>query len=166
MTRYTKSMSIFVQPTIATLPKKQIDWSLCLIQAGIIILIAVAQLFTFEKFPDVTTSLHLPMSQNFASILPSLIVTFEVFSLPSLLIMNISPLMRALSMLFNWLIAGIWLFIALWTTFTVNAITNVGLLGASVKLPAGWWFILFSLTFTLLVIYTCYVLWPFRRLSR
>ena len=113
---------------------------------------AVAQLYSFEDFPDVIRSFALPGGGSFAYVLASLVVTFEVLAVPFLLYMRISPLMRIVSMACGLLSALVWFVIALWINLTINNITNVGLLGATIPLPTGWWMLIVTMILLALIV--------------
>ncbi|MEO5949988.1 MAG: hypothetical protein ABIQ04_00920 [Candidatus Saccharimonadales bacterium] len=153
-------MSIFVNVSSGVAPKTDSVRKISLLFAGILVVMAVAQLFTYEDFPSLIKSFLLPTGDRFAYLLAALIVSFEVFAVPFLLGMSVSPLMRWLSMICSWAAAGIWIFISLWLNFTNGIVTSAGLLGATVKLPSGWWTVFFSLALGVLAIWASWGMWP------
>ncbi len=156
-------MSFFVQPTDAPKPKSQNVRIVSIITAGVLVVLAVSQLFSFEDFPGVLASLWLPGGDAMARMLAALIVSVEVLAVPFLLSMKLSPAMRAFSMVMGWLVAATWIKLTLWENLTTNAITNVGLLGATVPLPTGWWSVCFALAFGILVAWASWGMWPLKR---
>jgi hypothetical protein len=159
---YTASMSYFVQATAAPRPKTKNIRTIGLALAGIFVLMAVAQLFTFEEFPDAIKAMWLPGGEALAPVRAALIVVFEVGAIPFLLGMRLSPAMRIASMVSGWLVVAGWLVASVWQNFSTNVIANSGLLGASVKLPVGWWSILFCLALGILAAWAAWGMWPFR----
>jgi len=158
---YTTGMSFFVSATPPPKAKTNRIQALSLTLAVVFIGMAVAQLFTYEKFPDTIAGLWLPGGAAFAHLLAALIVIFEVLALPYLLFMRLSPLMRAVSMVAGWLVIGAWLAITVWENLTTNAVGNSGLLGETVSLPVGWWSMLFVLALGILVVWVNWGMWPF-----
>ncbi len=122
----------------------------------------VAQLFTFENFPAVIGGLWLPGGDATAKVLASVVVVIEVFSLPFLLAMRLSPLFRVVSMVLGWVVAIVWILISLWENCMIASITNNGMFGATIPLPVGWWNVLFSLALGVLIIWASWGMWPER----
>ncbi len=135
-------MSFFVQPTPPPTPRTKHIRTISLAFASVLVVMAVAQLFTFEKFPDVISGWWLPGGEVGAQLFAGLLVTFEVIALPFLLSMRLSLAMRILSMVAGWVVVATWLVIVLWQNMTMNVIANSGLLGATVPLSVGWWSVL------------------------
>lgn len=106
--------------------------------AGWITLMAVAQLFTYEKFPGVLDGLWQTGGEMLAYLLAAAIVVCEVFSLPYLLSMRVTPLIRAVSLVCGWFVALFWLAVALWRLAIQGEQINVGYLGATVPLTNEW----------------------------
>ncbi|MFI5212810.1 MAG: hypothetical protein ACHQTE_02520 [Candidatus Saccharimonadales bacterium] len=144
-------MSIFVQATDAPRYENGVVTGVSLVLAGIFAVMAVAQLFTYEDFPAALSGYWLLGGQVSVHLVAALLVTFEVFTLPFLLRMRVSPLMRLMSLAFAWLAAAVWLVLSLWVVTTTNALTNAGLLGATVRLTPGWWQVVFSVALLALV---------------
>lgn len=153
-------MSVFVRPTPAPRPKSKDVRTVSLALAGVFILLAVAQLFTFEKFPGVLASMWLPGGQPVAELLAALLPTLMIFALPFLLAMRLSPAMRVFSMGSGWVVLCAWLVIVLWQNVTSSAIGNAGLLGATIPLPTGWWSVLFVLGLAVLSAWASWGMWP------
>jgi len=160
---YTTGMSFFVQPTLALPPKTKNTTKVSLFLVALFTLMAVAQLFSFEKFPDVF-GLTLPGREASAHVYAALIVTLEVAAVPFLLSMRLSFAMRVVSMLAGWCVVTAWFIVTLWENIT-HAIPNTGLLGATASLPIGWWSVLFCMGLGILVVWTSWGLWPFRNLE-
>lgn len=117
---------------------------------------ALAQLFAFEKFVPLVESFWLPGGKPAAYLVAALIVISEVFALPYLLGMRLSPAMRVISMVFTAVASAIWLYISLWLNLTTNAIMNIGFLGVKLPLPVGWWAVFFMLA---LLVLSVWIMW-------
>lgn len=155
-------MSFFVQATVPPHPKTKNIITISLLVSAILTVLIIAQLFTFEDFPAVIASLWLPGGEVMARFLAALLVVIEVFSLPFLLSMRLSPLFRVVSMVCGWLVVVIWSAIAIWENLMAGTIANGGLLGATIPLPTGWWNVFFSLALGVLVTWVSWGMWPFR----
>lgn len=162
---YTTSMSYFVRATKASQPKTKNIQTVSLALAGLLIVMALAQLFTFEKFSAAVMNMWLPGSDVFSHVYAALIVTFEVFAIPFLFSMRLSPAMRVASMGSGWVMVAIWLFISLWINTTSGVVSNTGMLGAAVRVPVGWWNILFAIALGVLVAWVSWGMWPFKRVK-
>lgn len=160
---YSVSMSIFVQATDAGKPKTKNVRTIALLYALIIIAFVVSQLFTFEAFMVLLASFGLPGGASAAHVLAAVFVITEVFALPFLLRMRLSPAMRVVSMVCGWLVALKWLALSLWVVLSVNAISNIGFLGDVVRLTPGWWTVFFSAALGILAAWASWGMWPVTR---
>jgi hypothetical protein len=158
-------MSFFVQSTAAPHPRTKNIRSVSLFFAGLLILMAVAQLFTFEDFPAIITQMQLPGGELFSPIRAAFIAVLEIAALPFLLSMRLSPLARAVSMFASWAVAVAWLVASLWTNIVLQNTINSGFLGATLSITSGWWTVFFSLALVVLAAWTSWGMWPFRRKS-
>jgi hypothetical protein len=156
-------MSHFVQATPASQPKTKNIQTASLALVAVLVMMAVAQLFTFEKFPAVISGMWLPGGDIFSPLYAALIVSFEVLAVPFLLSMRLSPAMRVFSMVAGWITVAAWFVVALWENMTQDVISNSGLLGASVHLPVGWWSVLFSIALGVLAAWASWGMWPFKK---
>lgn len=153
-------MNIFVKTTPAKEPKTGESKKIAYAYAVVLVILALAQLFTFDKFLVLVEGFGLPGGVVSAHLFVSLVVISEVFALPFLLRLNLSPLMRFVSMVFGWLVPLAWLKIALWLILTTNSVANIGLLGTAVVLVPGWWAVFVSLAIGLLAAWASWGLWP------
>jgi hypothetical protein len=163
---YTASMSVFVQATQAPKPKTKDIRTVGVALAGVFVVLAVAQLFTFEKFADVISAMWLPGGDGLSSVRAALIVALEVGAVPFLLAMRLSPAMRVVSMLSGWCAIAAWFVATIYQNFSTNVIVNSGLLGATVKLPVGWWNTLFVVAVGILAAWAAWGMWPFKGRSK
>jgi hypothetical protein len=159
-------MSIFVKPTEAPKPRTDASAKISILFAVILIAMAVTQLFTFEDFLVYIKSLNLPLTDTQSYLVAPLIVLFEVFALPFLLRMWLSPAFRSLSMFFGWLAAVIWLCISLWLVSSGVPVTSVGFFGTVVILTPGRWAIFISLALVVLAAWSSWGLWPGKRTTK
>lgn len=159
---YTTGMNIFAKVTQPISPRSKDIQKLSFAFAAILIIMAVAQLFTFEKFAGVFAAMWLPGSDTAAPIYAAVITVLEVMALPFLLLMSISPLMRVASMVSGWLVVAFWFSVMLWQNLTINVIGNNGLLGATVHLPVGWWSVLACIALGALAGWVSWGSWPLR----
>ena len=148
-----------MQPTSPTPPKTDAARAVSLIFAGVLIVMSVAQLFTFEKFPDVITTYSL-FSETYSKLWAACIVLLEVAGLPFLLSMSLSLAARVVSMFSCWAVAGVWLVLSLWIIGTGHEMENSGLLGATFPVTGGWWMLFFCIGLGLLSVWTSWGMWP------
>lgn len=153
-------MSFFTKAAVAPQPKTQNTRLVSLLLAALLVGITVAQLFTFEDFPAVLEAMWLPIPAALMPAVAAVIVTCEVFALPFLLGLKLSPAMRIASMVAGWLVVVIWAKLSLGNALTGYG-GNSGLLGATVELPAGWWAVLFCVALGVLAAWTAWGMWPF-----
>ena len=154
-------MSFFAKAMPPSNPKTKNIVAISYLAAGFVVTMAVAQLFTFENFPALITSLWLPGGEVMAKSLAAIIVTIEVLALPFLLSMTLSPLFRVVSMGLGWLTVLIWVILSLWENLMRGSISSSGIFGATIPLPVGWWSVLFSLALGILVAWASWGMWPF-----
>lgn len=155
-------MSFFVQSSAASKPKtRQVRYASIALTA-IFIVLAVAQLYSYEDFPDVIASMWLPGGRLFASIWAAIIVILEVAALPFLLSFQLSLAMRVVSMVAAWIALAFWLVISIWETTSVNALSNGGILGATVSVAPGWWLVGTIVALGIMMAYVSWGMWPRR----
>lgn len=78
--------------------------------AGVLVVMVVGQLFAFEKFIPALQDYGVTHAE--AVVVASAIVVLEVLSLPFLLRMPLSPLMRLMSGTFSTMVALLWLIVS------------------------------------------------------
>jgi len=156
-------MKIFVKATKAKKPRTSESQKIAYAYAAILVIFALTQLFTFDKFLILVESFGLPGSDIVARLFVSTIVTSEVLALPFLLGLNLSQLMRVISMVLGWAVPLAWLKVTLWLLFTTNSVSNIGLLGTTIKLVPGWWLVFVSIALGILSAWASWGLWPGKR---
>ncbi len=155
-------MNLFVSATSAKTPKTVESQKIAYAYAGILTILALAQLFTFNEFLTLLEAFLLPGGAPVAHLVGGLIVVSEVFALPFLLRLKVSPLMRAVSMVLGWLVPLVWLKLTLWLIFTSNPVSNIGILGTTIKLLPGWWVACISVSLGILAAWASWGLWPYK----
>lgn len=149
-----------VKVTVAPKPRTENTKIVALLLAGILTIMVVLQLFSFEKFIPLIESYGLPGGHGTATLVAGILVVTEVFALPFLLQMPLSKLMRIVSMVCGWLAVSLWFKLSLWANLTANGIDNMGFFGASVNLPVGWWAVLFTAALGVLAVWSAWGMWP------
>jgi hypothetical protein len=153
-------MSIFVTSTAAPAARTADSSKISVLYAVVLVAFAVTQLFTFEAFLPYIQSLHLPLGESFNYILVPLIVVAEIFAIPFLLRMRLSPAFRYMSMGLGCIAAVLWVFITLWINLSNVSVETVGFMGDVVTLAPGWWAVFISLALGVLAIWSSWGLWP------
>jgi hypothetical protein len=154
------NMSVFVQPTPSTTPKTKDVKTIATFYAAVLVIMVVAQLFTFDDFLKLVTDFGFPGGIRYAHFLAAILVTVEVFALPFLLRMSLSPAFRFLSMVCGWLVALIWAKITLWLAIKDGIVNNIGFLGTVVNIMPGWWAIFIAFAFGILAAWASWGMWP------
>ena len=153
-------MSILVKALPAPKPRTKESVKIALLFAGILVVMAVAQLFTFEEFLPLVERFNLPLSPELIYAVGPLIVVSEVFALPFLLRMRLSTAFRYLSMFLSWLAASLWLYISLWLAISYVPVETVGFLGTVINFMPGWSSVFISVALVILTIWSSWGLWP------
>lgn len=158
---YTKYMTMkFARAEPASAPKTDTAPRVALFYAVILLIMAVAQLFSFEKFIPLVEGFGLPGGHGTAALVASVLVIIEVFALPFLLRMRLSPLMRIVSMVCGWLVVAAWLKLAIWANIAGSSMDNMGIFGPSLMLPVGWWVIPYVVALGILAAWASWGMWP------
>jgi len=158
-------MSLFVQPTPAPAPKTTNTKWISLGLAAIFVVMAVAQLYKFEEFPDVIAVLGLPGGHTWAPTYAALFVAGEVLALPFLLRMTLSPAMRVVSMVSGWLVIAGWMIVTVVGNVMAGQLLNGGILGATIPVALGWWQMFIFVALGILAAWSAWGMWPCRRES-
>lgn len=99
--------------------------------AALITVMVVGQLFNFEDFIPAIGELQLPGMEAYAAVIAAIVVITEVFALPFLLRMSLSPLMRWVSLVCSVLVAIGWLKLSILAV--MNDGVKVPLLGTKLE---------------------------------
>lgn len=159
-------MSILVKATPAPKARTYEAKVISVLYAVILVVMAVAQLFSFEEFLVHIQQLGLPMGETATYILGPIIVVSEVFAIPFLLRMTLSPAFRYVSMFMGWFVAVIWFYISFWLASTYSQLDTVGFLGTVGNLTPGWWAVFVSISLLILTIWSTWGLWPAQRTKK
>lgn len=129
------------------------------VYAAVLTVMAVSQLFAFEKFIPLLEKYGLVGGDSTATLLASIIVILEVMALPFLLRMHLSPLMRWVSLSCSVIVPVVWVKLSLLSILTNTVQSNGGILGS--KLTIGVVPQLFlGLVLLSVAVYVAYGLWP------
>jgi hypothetical protein len=159
-------MSILPKASATTPAKTKESKQIAVVYAVILVAFALAQLYTFDEFIGLIPSLGLPLGEVMIYALVPTIVAAEVFALPFLLRMKLSIGFRWFSMAMGWLVAALWLFIALSVVTRGVEATTIGFLGTVVDLVPGWWAVAVALGLAILTIWASWGLWPAKRAKK
>ncbi|MFZ2545057.1 MAG: hypothetical protein WAW80_03710 [Candidatus Saccharimonadales bacterium] len=141
-------------------PRSNAYRNIAWVYAAILTVMAVGQLFSFEKFIPLITNYSLPGGHGTGVLAASLIVIFEVLALPYLLRMPLSPLMRWVSLLCGFLVAVLWIGLAITVLTHASWVHNSGMLGLKIVVPAGVVSLFVSLVLMALAIISVVGLYP------
>lgn len=159
-------MSVFARAVPASKPRTKESQNVAYFYAVILVVFALTQLFTFDTFVGLVEDFGFPGGTPIAHLVAGIIVASEVFALPFLLRMRLSPLMRLFSMGLGWLVAVIWLKISLWAVLIDTSASNIGMFGSLVDLVPGWWAVFISIALGLLAAWASWGLWPAKQLKK
>ena len=140
-------------------PRSIVARNLAWVYAGILVVLVVAQLFAFEKFIPLMSDYWLPGGRGSATLLAGLLVYAEIFALPFLLRMQLSPLMRWFSTVCSVFVPLTWLILAINCLLRHDSLANGGMLGAKVAVSTELQFALAAIL-TVLALYIAYGLQP------
>lgn len=157
-------MNVFPRAVEAPKPIYKEAEYVALFQAGLLVILVVTQLFTYEDMLAVFNSMYLA-DTTYTHLLASSLVAAEVFSLPFLLRLKLSPAMRVFSMLLLWAVSSFWLLLGLLLPLKEPAMTSTGLLGGLIDVPFTP-LIIFGFIFAVLTIVTSWGMWPFVKKSK
>lgn len=159
-------MSFFRKPQPAPKPRSPQGPAIAVLYAAILVIMVVAQLFTFEAFLQLFASFGFPGGIGTGYVIAALLVTSEVLAIPFLLRMSLSPAFRVFSMLLAGLVADIWLVVTIWTALMTNPPENVGFFGTIIDIQAGMGPIFLAVALGILAIWATYELWPLAKTSK
>jgi len=158
-------MTFFVKAISGPKPKTKESQQIAYAYALLLVVVLFCQLFTFDDFLPLIENLWLPGGEPTAHLLGGIIVVSELFSLPFLLGVRLSPLMRVFCMIASWLVPTVWLFISVWLQIVLNNVSNIGFLGTVVDILPGWWAIFACIAIGVLSAWSSWGLWPLKRMK-
>ncbi|QQS22150.1 hypothetical protein IPM09_01235 [Candidatus Saccharibacteria bacterium] len=110
--------------------------------------LAITQLFTFEKFADVTVGYGMVGGDIVAALVAGLMPLLEVAALPYLLSMRLSSRARQVSKFAVIAAPSVWFAIGFYLTVVGKIGINSGLMGATLYTPVSWWIVIFAALFS------------------
>lgn len=126
---------VLAKALAAPKPKSETVKKVAWVYAAILVVMALGQLFAFEKFIPLLQEYHLVGGNGTATLAAALIAILEVFSLPFLLRMPLSPLMRWCSLVCSVLVPIAWLGLSI-VAFIHGGLDNGGIVGTKVHVSA------------------------------
>ena len=156
-------MSVFTQTTFSPVPITKDVQRMATFYAAVLVIMAVVQLFSFDDFLKLVTDFGFSGGRRAGYFLASFIVTVEVFAIPFLLRMPLSPAFRWISIVSGWLVSLLWVTITIWLVIKEGIVNNVGFLGASIPVMPGLWAVFISIAFGILATWATWGMWPGRR---
>ena len=148
-----------VVAVLAPEPRSVIARNLAWVYAAILVVMALGQLYAFEKFIPLITAYGLPGGETMATVIASLIVFAEIFALPFLLRMRVSPLMRWFSLACSVIVPATWIKLSLFALITNKSLESGALLGAKIEVAVATQLVI-ALALLALALYVAYGLWP------
>ena len=107
------------------------------VYAAVLTMMAVGQLYAFEKFIPLLQDYQLPGGYGTATLIACLAVVAEIFALPFLLRMPLSPLMRMVSRALCVIAPMIWIVLAL-HAYAANIIPpHGGIFGSKIEVQVS-----------------------------
>lgn len=103
------------------------------------------QLFTFEKFAEVTRQFNLPGGNATAMALAWILPLLSATALPYLISMKLNPISYKVSRAAVIIAPTVWVFLGAWQNIAAKDALNTGLFGATIVTSVGVWIILFAL---------------------
>lgn len=116
----------------ASEPKSEAVKRIAWIYTAILVVLVLGQLYAFEKFIPLIESYGFSGGELTVSLIAAVIVIAEVFALPFLIRMPLSPLMRYVSAFFCAFVPAIWFVLSMFAAVN-GGIENAGILGAKVS---------------------------------
>lgn len=104
----------------------------------------VAQLFSYEDFAEVVAGYGLPGGMVTVVFLAALIPLLGFLSLPYLFSMKLHKRWRTIGRVAVIVLPSLWLLITLATNISMSGPISIGLFGASIPTPNGWWMVMFA----------------------
>lgn len=144
-------------------PRSDIVRTVAWVYAGVLTVMALGQLFSFEEFMPLIEKYGLPGGHGVAVLVACVLVFGEIFALPFLLRMRLSPLMRWFSLSCGAGVALIWLLLGTIATFSTARIDEAGLFGTKLSVPAGSPELSIAFILAALAAWSIWGLWPARR---
>lgn len=124
--------------------KHNVAYRRAFILGVIMLMLALAQLFTFEDFPAQIAAMRVPGNPVVPWLLAIVLPMLEIASLPYLLSMRLAPKQRRASMYGGLVACLLWVALTTWTTLSMGMAVESGLFGGTLATNSGWWSVLFA----------------------
>ncbi len=123
---------VLAKATVAATPRSKVAVQVAWLYAVVLVIMIVGQLFAFERFIPIIYDYWLPGGYGTAVLVACVTVVAEVFALPYLLRMPLSPLMRQCSMVCSVIVPLIWGGLVVYHFGYGGHLANAGMFGAKV----------------------------------
>ncbi len=153
-------MKLFATITQAPLTRSTHSRAIALFLAGLLTLMAIAQLFTFEEFIQLINDFTATSS---GMLIAACVIVAEVLSLPFLLRMPLSRAFRWVSASLVFLVTTFWLVVSVLIVFSASSIQSIGFFGGLGALTPGAWAVLFTLAMFIMAAWSLWGLLPTNR---
>lgn len=125
---------VLAKALAAPTPRSKTAVRVAWVYAAILVIMLIGQLFAFEKFIPLIQDYWLPGGYGTAVLIACCIAVAEVFALPYLLRMPLSPLMRECSRVLSVIVPTTWVVLAVHYFAAGGVLENAGILGAKVTI--------------------------------
>ena len=132
----------------------------------ILIIMCLSQLFNFDDFLILLESFWLPGGESFARLIGGVIVVSEVFALPFLLKMKLTPFVSEFSKILGLAVPIIWTSLVVWLSCIINAVKNVGFFGDILKIKPDWTAVVFCVCLITLAIFSDFNFSPIKKKNK
>lgn len=123
---------VLAKAQAAPTPRSKTAVRVAWVYAAILVIMLIGQLFAFEKFIPLIQGYWLPGGYGTAVLVACCITIAEVFALPYLLRMPLSPLMRECSRVLSIIVSIAWGTLTVYQFVTGDILENAGILGTKV----------------------------------
>lgn len=123
---------VLAKAQAAPTPRSKTAVRVAWVYATILVIMLIGQLFAFEKFIPLIQDYWLPGGYGTTVLVACCIAVAEVFALPYLLRMPLSPLMRECSRVLSIIVPVAWGTLTVYHFATGDILENAGMLGAKV----------------------------------
>lgn len=119
-------------------PTPQLSWAIPVTigYAVVLTVMSLAQLFTLEDVIPMVEEYWFPGGAGAATLFVGVVVTAQVFSLPYLLRMQVSPLFRLFGAVLSFVAPLMWLGAAVYALASDRVLANGGMFGEKLVVPA------------------------------
>ena len=131
----------------ATLPpkiKNKYEQLVAWFLGGIFLVLSLVQLVRFEKFITFIEGYISSDGAAMGQVIAAILVTLEVFALPFLLRMKLSPLMRIVSIVCGWLASLLLLSLALLLAYSTQVAVKIGMFVLIANFASSEWAVWFA----------------------